>query len=324
MVLERRISTAGLLLGITLTGGFLVAAPRIHCDRPVYDFGKADNLDSITNVFVIRNTGDEPLKIKRVIGCCGARTELKDSMVAAGSNTSIAVVFSLKGRLGKEEKQFYVESNDPEENYYQLTLTGTAGAAIDIQPPVMDFGTIGTADRPERTASITVPDTNTAINITNVVCTSSNFAVRLTTLQPGTHYKVAVSNMSPLPPGLNIAEVKLAIDHPKYDLIDFVVVTRVIGNFIVVPSEVILFKHAQQGNISRTIMIKSRNQADFKIVDVNVPDRGIKVQHSSVSQGVYKLVLQDLPTGRDIDGKEVVINTDRGTIIVPIRRAVSN
>ena len=104
------------------------ASPQISCQTPTYDFGALTNATSVEHTYILNNSGDEPLEIGKVRGCCGASTSLRDKLVEAGSNTTLKVTLSLKGRRGKVNKSIYVASNDPKCSYFRLKLTGTASS----------------------------------------------------------------------------------------------------------------------------------------------------------------------------------------------------
>jgi hypothetical protein len=100
--------------------------PRLACSAPLYDFGRADSTVNVSHVFLLTNTGDAPLSIKRVRVCCGATAMLGTNTIAAGTSTTLRVTLALDGKLGRVEKAIYVLSNDPVAPIFRLALTGEA------------------------------------------------------------------------------------------------------------------------------------------------------------------------------------------------------
>jgi len=121
------------------------AAPRIECDPSEFDFGTAANTGSVQRTFMIWNRGDSLLEIKRVVGCCGAKTKLASKRIKPGTNTQFFVTISLKGRNSEVRKSIYLVSNDPERRYCGIRITGKAQA---VKPP---------AETPPKPAVTSVP-----------------------------------------------------------------------------------------------------------------------------------------------------------------------
>lgn len=111
--------------------GPVLAVPRIVCTPDTYDFGSHGVNASLTHTFILENQGDQPLVIGRVRGCCGATTVLNDSVIAPGSNTTLLVAFSLKGRNGLVSKNVFVTSNDPTNSYLHLRLTASVLKTVE-------------------------------------------------------------------------------------------------------------------------------------------------------------------------------------------------
>lgn len=119
-----------------------VAAPRIQCDAPDFDFGKLDNSETINHSFIIKNIGNEPLQIINVKACCGAAALAKDSVVAPGLSTEIRVKGSLYGRQGQQLRTVTLYSNDPDHPQFECHLTGLAVAIAEKNPPQSSRSTL--------------------------------------------------------------------------------------------------------------------------------------------------------------------------------------
>jgi hypothetical protein len=104
------------------------AAPQISCTNTTYNFNVSNEVSAVENTFVLTNTGDEDLVFGQVRSCCGSKTSLRDKVVAPGSNTTLNVKLSLRGRHGKVNKSIYVASNDPKQSHLQLKLTGVVSS----------------------------------------------------------------------------------------------------------------------------------------------------------------------------------------------------
>jgi hypothetical protein len=91
------------------------AAPAavIAIEEEVYDFGDIkESAGPATHVFVVKNTGDAPLVITRVLPTCGCTTPdwSKEPIAPKGKGT-ITVTYDPQGRPGPFNKTVNVLSN---------------------------------------------------------------------------------------------------------------------------------------------------------------------------------------------------------------------
>ncbi len=89
-------------------------APILLIENPSYNFGRVKEGETVTNDFVITNTGKSELIIKQTRVTCGctATSPLK-SILSPGESSTINISFDTTGRSGVENKLIYVFSNDP-------------------------------------------------------------------------------------------------------------------------------------------------------------------------------------------------------------------
>lgn len=84
--------------------------PRLAVDQPEYD-GDAVGL-TVRHQYLVRNAGDQDLKIANVETSCGCTTtSLERPNLAPGESTEIGAVLDVSG--GRLESSLYVYSNDP-------------------------------------------------------------------------------------------------------------------------------------------------------------------------------------------------------------------
>ncbi len=100
------------------------AEPRVHCERPAFQFGSVDSSSTVETAFTIQNTGDAVLEFTKIRCCCGVSSQLSSMTVLPGSNSVLSVRFVLKGRRGPQLKTVYLISNDPVTPFYKVRLMG--------------------------------------------------------------------------------------------------------------------------------------------------------------------------------------------------------
>jgi len=150
----RSLFLAGIIASQTTTS--LYAAPKIECDAPRYDFGTVVGRESITNRFIVRNAGDEPLVVSQIKNCCGVESVVEPMTIPPGSNAVCTSVFNTKNRYGAQDKQILLITNDKKNLYYDLRMTGTLLKPIEVEPRFIRLGAI----LPDGVVSETIVATN--------------------------------------------------------------------------------------------------------------------------------------------------------------------
>ncbi|MDF9829311.1 DUF1573 domain-containing protein [Parabacteroides sp. PF5-6] len=112
-------------IAILLATGSASAQAVIAADQATHDFGEIKEVDGkVSHAFVIKNTGDQPLVITRVIASCGCTTpEWTKEPIAPGKTGTIQVTFDPAHRPGTFAKTMSVYSNGKTGSFI-LTIRG--------------------------------------------------------------------------------------------------------------------------------------------------------------------------------------------------------
>lgn len=103
-----------------------LAAQEISFEKSVHDFGNVREGGKVTAPFVLKNTGDAPLIIRRVSVTCGCTTpSYPKTPIAPGDTAVIDVAYSTDGRPGNFNKNVTVYSNALSQPAYTLTIRGS-------------------------------------------------------------------------------------------------------------------------------------------------------------------------------------------------------
>lgn len=137
-----------IISALVLLTGAAFAAPAIKVDNPVHNFGTITQGKKLDHTFIIRNSGDAPLKIINIRPACGCTAaNATVPMVSPGKISEIKVSFNSANFFGNVTKTIAVETNDPKTPVYTLSLTGTVAEEVAVNPKQLNLGQIkaGTA-----------------------------------------------------------------------------------------------------------------------------------------------------------------------------------
>lgn len=121
--------------------GFIFAGtgPRAKVDKDSHDYGRIMYGETVTEEFVITNTGDETLVIEKIKSSCDCTRALKGSSeVPPNGKTKIVAAFDTTGlKPGRTKREIIVHTNDPQNPAIKLTLLADVVREIIVDPPTL-------------------------------------------------------------------------------------------------------------------------------------------------------------------------------------------
>ncbi len=198
-------------------------APMLVCDQAAYDFGKVDESVGIEHTFVLKNEGDAPLEIKQVQpspGC--AVTAVSKKIVPPGDESRVTAALSLLGRSGPLHKTISIESNDPEQSDFTLSLHGTVVTGLEVNPGQLEFGNLNVGSAVTGIVEVALYTTN-VFTIGKVETDHPRVAARSEVVREGKAYRIIVTTQPPLPTGSLRGSVRVITDSPAHPSLNIVV-----------------------------------------------------------------------------------------------------
>ena len=150
----------GVLGVVGLTGGGILAQggqPVIKVDNAVHDFGTVDPGIQVKYQFEIKNSGRQPLQIKKINVSCGCITDAHtDTMlIEPGQKTQLFVTWEAPAYQKEVQEVIEVETNDPARPMQQFVVQAKVEPQFSLEPAVINFGVVEAADLPT-TEEITI------------------------------------------------------------------------------------------------------------------------------------------------------------------------
>lgn len=294
--------------------------PQIHCDTPTYDFGRAEDRDTIKHEFVIRNAGKAALEIKRISSGCGCSTSsLKSNTIRPGGKTKLKIELSPLGRRGIQQIHIRIESNDPANPIYQLWFKGTVYGQVDLEPSFVNFRNIS----PEKAVHQPVVLVTQAkgIEITRAVSHSPRIKVTVGKRIDKKRQQLTVETVPPLEIGHFATSVTIHTTHAQLSEVELPISVTVLGEVRILPKELTLPLSATKP-LRRIIFIRPGNVAEFRVKSVASPFSEEQTTLIKQSSGAYRIDFRDIRVTPELAGQVVHIVTDlekMKDIHVPIR-----
>lgn len=214
-----------LLLSTALAGA--VHGPSISFDKEVHDYGKVIYGETVTEEFVLTNTGDQPLTIGKLHASCGCTKLVKGmSEVPPRGQTKIVAAFDTTGmKAGRKQKFVTVYSNDPSRPEVKLTLFADVIRELSVEQETLATTVPKSADHVTFPMKIT-NSSDKPIMVREVKTPPEAYPAEL---KPG-HVVVAPHSTAPFSVRVKLADepgrafwngrFSLETDHPREKQID--------------------------------------------------------------------------------------------------------
>jgi thiol-disulfide isomerase/thioredoxin len=197
-------------------------APKITAGEPVFDFGETWSDAKVKHTFMVRNEGDAPLTIIKVKPGCGCTiAQDYDKNIEPGQTGRIPIELNTKAtRDTKKSVKINVETNDPVNPTYELTITGKVKQRFKIDPPESaSFGKVRPHEKQERRMILTNQmEEPVEISLENTKI--SVFDAELITKEPGKVYEFVIRSNPPYQEKNNKGNFKLITNLPEKNAIE--------------------------------------------------------------------------------------------------------
>ncbi len=264
-----------------------VKAPKVQVENPVIDFGVMGPNKRKSGKYNFKNVGEGILKITKVRSTCGCTVpKLAKKEYAPGESGIINVTFKSSTRKGLVSKHLYIESNDPENPKFELTVKANIKLSIEATPNRINLSTHEKTDVP----AITIkskdgkPFAIKSVSCTkNVITAKFDPAVEATefVLNPIIDYEKLAANLRGV--------IKIGVTHP---LTKEVIVTYAAKAEFEVSKPRIIIQQAEPGQIiKKDIWITSNYQRKAEVETVTVDKGHIKIVSQEDNGNDIKIVI---------------------------------
>ncbi len=175
----------------------LYAAPVLHIEKDVYNFGTILEGTVITHDFVIENTGNEPLLIPNIRSTCACAVADYTEKILPGEKGTVTVEFDSKGSGGRTVNyKIRGDSSDPDKENFDLAITGYVEPILIIEPERAKF--TGNAGETVTGEIIITHDKRHPLKILSASTKKGNVSVKLEEIEKNGEqrkYKITVTSL---------------------------------------------------------------------------------------------------------------------------------
>jgi hypothetical protein len=200
--------------------------PRLVVAEPSADFGPQARGAKPTHTFVLRNEGDAPLQITRVLPACGCTVVDFDNPIAPGGEGKLTTEVDTLLLSGTGNTKVSVFTNDPAANPLVLTLAYEVQQSLYATPGQARWkstqgekeGTIGNtlySDDGKDFSVVGVDSPHSYVRASFRPATEAERHAKAT----GPQWRVDLTLDSMAPPGAILGNVVVRTDHPDQQLL---------------------------------------------------------------------------------------------------------
>jgi hypothetical protein len=152
--------------------------PQIAVNQKEFNFGKIKQGQSVDHVFEIVNRGNAELILHNAVSSCGCLTAvLSSKTIAPGEKGQVKATLSTASIRGKQIKQIYINSNDPNQARVAIKVEGEVIADLAIDPALIWLKEVRLGEKVTRQFTVTVSDAE-KVKVADVTADDQRFVIR--------------------------------------------------------------------------------------------------------------------------------------------------
>jgi hypothetical protein len=201
----------------------LQRVPRAVIPFNTFDFGDVYTGDLISQIFVIKNTGDADLQITDFKGECGCTAVRSEKVIPPGQEGIAQVEVQTASQSGGITKIATMHTNDPDQPNIVFALVANVlkGAPLRqgkyIGPIFLSPDSrVGMFSMPGKktTAEFSITADQAPVKLLRAEAGTKNFVTRIIELEAGRSYKIQVESLPIEKGGFYTDQIRIVTDHP--------------------------------------------------------------------------------------------------------------
>lgn len=261
--------------------------PEIVFKEQSHDFGKVYMGKALKYRFTFKNTGNRELIINNVKSSCGCTAALvSKNKLLKNEEGEVDITFNPGNYIGKATKSVVVNSNDPNNPRFSLTITAEIIEEVTLNPKRINFGTIRKGESCNKSISVkTLPGLK--IEIKKVE--SPNPYITISQDKIGDNecsYRIVLNKYDYI--GKFNGIIFVYTTSANQERIDVPFFGEIVGDVTFYP-EILSFGNIQKGqDVKRTVI-------------VNFLNKDVKIEKIEVNPDIMSCAISELSNSKKID-----------------------
>ncbi len=298
--------------------------PRIAFATNAYHFGKVTAGTQVKYVFIVTNTGDQPLDISNVAPGCHCTTAGDwTHHIEPGQTGRIPIQFDSTSFRGQVNKTITVTSNDKLAPRQTISLEGTIWKIIDVVPQFA-YITVMPEARTNATCIVHIYNqSDEMVTLSDPISANGSFKAELKILKPGKEFEVTVTAVPPLAPGNTGGTITLKTSFTNVPVISIPAMAMMQPSLFVAPQQIVLPPQVN-GLLTNVVTIASNTKKMLTLSDPEVPDKSVHIEIKTIIPGTNYQLITVFPPGFQLaSGQKPQVtvksdNPEHPVITVPI------
>jgi hypothetical protein len=270
----------------------------ITVEKDVCDLGEVGVEAKLTGQFKFTNTGNAPLRITGVQGCCGVTLKGVQAGEEYAPGQSGTLEFEYQASYIPNPKMariVYLQTNDPDHKIISLTIKAAVVRRVDFKPEVLKLVL--------KQANAGCPDITLKsldgqpFSIVDFKATAGSITADFDPRAKATEFVLKPKvDMTKLEHNLR-GRVSIVVTHPECSAVDLPY--DVLPEFTVSPPNIMMFGLKPEKSVERDIWILNNYQEDFEIESVTSQKGLIKLASKAKVDNRYQLRIEVTPPRRE-------------------------
>lgn len=289
------------------------AQPKLVVEEPVWDFGEVKNRAKVQHAFVLKNTGNSPLYIKRIVPACGCTIiQVNRLTIQPNRSAQIHTVVDLAKLGDNVAKHINVFSNDRTSPVFTLTVKGSVAQNISLSNKSINFKTISPTAQPTGTATLRANFDN-RFKITSVKTQYERIDVDWKWEKEGTVATFTVNPKGQIGKGHFSDRVLIETNDPLQPKLRLLVLWHVETPVMVSPSTLIVRETGDDSPAQAFLLVNvsPSTKRDLQVKKVVWPGRdNIKATYTDTRSYGWRIHVSNIHTEKAMNGETLEIHTN--------------
>ena len=256
-----------------------LTAPGLVCEASTHDFGRITRTQaaSQTHDFVLRNTGDQPIRVVKQTSTCGCTVvELPKAPIPPGESITAPVTAAWTVGGGRQSAIVSLTTDSPDTPVVRLTVSGFVMVPAVLSPEVVNLGLLkpgqeavrvvelASGSDPQPFSLVAIENPSDTISIARLPEDPDQEAPPLLEGGPG---KFALRIVAPRIADSEEARIVFRTDLADHPELVLRVVAKFEGALAAMPASLLFTDDGAEGVISREVTVRStgsREDGNFR------------------------------------------------------------